>query len=114
MASSAPPRSTAWLRKANCHSLRPTAVHSSTPKNSTISSGESNIILLVERKLPGEPILREQFVAEREALHHRRLTNGPVTILVSQPRRVSSSCPAIRSKTWGLYGATSLASASQC
>ncbi len=34
--------------------------------------------LLVERKLPGEPISREQLVAEWEDLHHRNLMKGPV------------------------------------
>jgi hypothetical protein len=32
----------------------------------------------VERKLPGDPIPREQVVAQWEDLHHRNLTNGPV------------------------------------
>jgi hypothetical protein len=33
--------------------------------------------LPVERKLPGEPIHREQLVAEWEDLHHRNMIEGP-------------------------------------
>ncbi len=59
-----------WLGQA--------AAHSSTRKNSTISSGESGLKLPVERRLPGTPIPREQLLAEWEDLHHRNLMKGPV------------------------------------
>jgi hypothetical protein len=55
-----PPRSTRWSTKAKCRSLRSAAARLSRRKNSTISSGESDMTLPVGRNLQGELIRRER------------------------------------------------------
>ncbi|MGB8387838.1 hypothetical protein [Mycobacterium sp.] len=62
--------------------------------------------LPVERKLPGEPIPREQLVAEWEDSHHRNLLKGPVANFLfgvhysvpekAYPSRMQLDCGCVR------------------